>query len=61
MNSFYTARSSRLEGVSGKYFSYFSTKTYVGGTHQKHLSELVQMSTHTIGFCGEIRKISNTF
>ena len=27
-------------------FSYFSTKTYVMVTHQKHLSEALLMSTH---------------
>ena len=39
------------------YFSYFSTKTYVVGTHQKHLAEALLLSTHNICFCGEIRKI----
>ena len=39
------------------YFSYFSTKTYVVGTHQKHPGEALLMSTHNICFCGEIRQI----
>ena len=39
------------------YFSYFSTKTYIVGTHQKHLGEALLMSTHNICFRGEIRKI----
>ena len=37
-------------------FLYFSTKTYLMGTHQKHLSEVLLMSTHNICFHGEIRK-----
>ena len=36
-----------------RYFSYFSTKTYVVGTHQKPLDEALLMSTHNICFCGE--------
>ena len=28
------------------YFSYFSTNTYVVGTHQKRLREALLMSTH---------------
>ena len=39
------------------YFSYFSTKTYVVGTHNKRLGEALLMSTHNICFHGEIRKI----
>ena len=39
------------------YFSYFSTKTYVVGTHWKRLSKALLMSTHNICFHGEIRKI----
>ena len=39
-------------------FSYFSTKTYVVGTHKKRLDEALLMSTHNIYFCGKIRKIS---
>ena len=35
------------EGVSYRYFSYFSMKTYVVGTHYKHLSEAFLMSTHS--------------
>ena len=38
-----------------EYFSYFSTKTYeVGplvGTHQKHLTEALLMSTHKMFMC----------
>ena len=37
--------------------SYFSTKTYTVGTYYKHLAKGFQMSTHNIGFRGEIRKI----
>ena len=36
--------------------SYFSMKTYVVGTHQKHLGEVLLMTTHNICFHGEIRK-----
>ena len=36
-NCHQTGYSSRLAGVSGKYFSYFSTKTYVVGTYWKRL------------------------
>ena len=32
-------------------------KTYVVGTHYKHLGEALLMSTHDICFHGEIRKI----
>ena len=39
------------------YLSYFSIKTYVVGTHQKHLGETLLMSTHNIWFRGEIRKM----
>ena len=51
------------------YLSYFSTKTYVVGTHQKRLAvvllmsthnkccEALLMSTHNICFCQEIRKM----
>ena len=39
------------------YFSYFTTKTYVVGTHLKCLTESLLMSTHNICFHGEIRKI----
>ena len=42
-------------------FIHFSTKTYVVGTHKKHLSEVLLMSTHNICFHGEIRKISIYF
>ena len=38
------------------YFSYFSMKTCCG-THQKRLAEALLMSTHSICFHGEIRKI----
>ena len=30
------------------FFSYFSKKTYVVGTHLKHLIEVLLMSTHNI-------------
>ena len=40
------------------YFSYFSMKTYVVGTHSKRLAKALLMSTHNICFHGEIRKIS---
>ena len=39
------------------YFSYFSMKTYVVGTHKKCLAEVLLMSTHNICFCGKIWKI----
>ena len=39
------------------FFFYFSTKTYLVGTHQKRLNEALLMSTHKIHFDGEIRKI----
>ena len=44
-----------------QYFSYFSMKTYVVGTHLKHLAEVLLMSTHNICFRGEMRKISAFF
>ena len=39
------------------YFSYFSTKTYTVGTYQKCLCEALLISTHSICFHVEIRKI----
>ena len=39
------------------YFSYFSMKTYVLGTHLKHLAEALLTSTHNICFHGGIRKL----
>ena len=41
---------------SGKCFSYFSMKTFVMGTHLKHLTEALLVSTHNICFNGEVRK-----
>ena len=38
-----------------RYF-YFSIKTYVQGTRQKGLADMLLMSTHNIGFYKEIRK-----
>ena len=40
------------------YFSYFSTKIYIVGTHEKRLGEALLMSTYNIYFYGEIRRIS---
>ena len=34
---------------------------YVVGTHLKHLSEGLLMSTHNVCFCREIKKNINTF
>ena len=38
------------------YFSYFSKKTYVVGTHKKRPSEALLMSTHNICSYGELKK-----
>ena len=38
-------------------FLHFCIKTYVVGTHQKLIGEMILMSTHNICFHGEIRKI----
>ena len=45
--------------VSSKYFSYFSTKTYVVGAHLMFLwrPKVLQMITHNIYFCGDKKKI----
>ena len=43
------------------YFSYFTTKTYVVGTHLKCLIEALQMSTNNICCRGESRKTSIIF
>ena len=40
-----------------QYFSYFSIKTCVVGTHWKHLSVALLMSTHNICCHREIRKL----
>ena len=48
-------------GFSALYFSYFSMKTYVVGTHEKCLSEALLMSTHNVYLHGEIRKIAVLF
>ena len=45
-----------MSGYPVKYFSYFSTKTYVVGTHKKCLNEALLMSTHNI-----IKKYTNSF
>ena len=34
--------------ISKKYFSYFSTETYVVGTQMNHLNEMVLLSTHNL-------------
>ena len=39
------------------YFAYFSMKVYVMGIHLSCLSEALLMSTQSIYFCGEVRKI----
>ena len=47
----------RREGLSGKYFSYFSTKIYVVVLiRSASLTEALLMSTHSICFCDEIKK-----
>ena len=38
-------------------FSYISKKRYIGGSHCKHFSNTLLMSTYNISFCGEIREI----
>ena len=45
-------------GYQFNIFSCFSMKTYVVGTHQKHLDEMLLMSMHNTCFCGKIRNIS---
>ena len=40
----------------GKYISYFSSKTYVVGTHYKCLKGVLLMSTHNICLHREIRE-----
>ena len=37
-----------LECVTTKYFSFFSTKTYVVGTQKNRLNETALLSTHNI-------------
>ena len=44
------------EGYPDKYFSYFNTKTYVMGTHQKCLTEVLLMSMYNICFYEVIEK-----
>ena len=39
------------------FFSYFSTKIYVVGTHSKRLAQALLMSNHNICFRVEIRNI----
>ena len=39
--------------VTGKYFSYFSSKTYVVGTHWKYHCKALLMSTTTYVFVGK--------
>ena len=48
-------------GYQVDFFSYFSMETYVVGTHKKHLSEVLLLSTHNIRLCGKLRKISVIF
>ena len=42
---------------SKKFFCQIFIKTYVVGAHQNRLGEAILMSTHNIGFYGEISKI----
>ena len=37
-------------------FSYFSMKTYVKGTHQKHLTKALLMINNNVCFHGEMKK-----
>ena len=53
------SHSSRLDFFSVEsidIFSYFSMKTYVVGTHSKHLAEALWLSTHNICFRGKSEK-----
>ena len=45
-----------FDDISGISFM-FSKKTYIVGTHSKHLGEALLMSTHNICIYGEIRNI----
>ena len=45
------------KGIHKIFFSYFSAKRYVVGTHQKRPTKGLLLSTHNTGFHGEIRKI----
>ena len=47
--------------VPSEYFSYFPMKTYVVGTHKKHLSKALLMSTTTYVFLWRYKKDSNSF
>ena len=47
------------EGYPDSCFSYFSTKTYVVGTHWKHLNETLPMSTTTNVFIQKCEKYCN--
>ena len=51
-----TLQPETIASVIHKYFSYFSTKTYVVGTHYNCLSNMLLMSTHLICLHEEIRK-----
>ena len=42
--------------LEAPHLKHLSTKTYLVGTHYKHLSKVLLMSTHSICFLGEIRK-----
>ena len=56
--------SSRKGAFSTKSFWYFfisPQKTYVVGTHCKHLTDVLIVSTHNICFPGEIRKIFSPY
>ena len=47
--------------MMGKYFSFFSMKTYAVDTHWECLVEALLRNNHNICFHGEIRKISVLF
>ena len=51
----------QIRGDISEYFSCFSMKTYVVGTHYKYLVEVLVTCTHNLHFCGEIRKIPILF
>ena len=46
-----------LRIILGYFFFSLLVKTYIVCTHLKHLCEMLWMSTHNIGFYGELEKI----
>ena len=51
----------QIRGVSTLYFSYFSMKTYVVGTYEKHLADVFLISAHSVCYYDKLKKHQYSF